>query len=70
LDITIEILNIAMHGAKKTQIVYGANINSTIANGYISMLKEKELIEQRDRIFRTTDKGREYKEIASELQLR
>ncbi|WMW23445.1 winged helix-turn-helix domain-containing protein [Methanolobus mangrovi] len=70
LDITIAILKIAASGAKKTQIVYGANLNSTIANKYLSRLEEKKLIEQKGNIFVTTDKGRSYKEMASELEIR
>ncbi|WP_407356833.1 winged helix-turn-helix domain-containing protein [Methanolobus sp. WCC5] len=70
LDITLAILKIAMDGAKKTQIVYGANLNSTIANKYLIRLEEKQLIEQKGSIFRTTDKGREYREMASGLEIR
>ncbi|MDG6243855.1 MAG: winged helix-turn-helix domain-containing protein [Methanolobus sp.] len=70
MDITLSILKIAMDGAKKTQIVYGANLNSTIANKYLTRLEEKQLIEQKGNIFRTTDKGREYREMASGLEIR
>jgi predicted transcriptional regulator len=70
LDITIAILKIAMDGAKKTQIVYGANLNSTIANKYLARLEEKQLIEHKGNIFVTTDKGRMYKDMASELDIR
>ncbi|MBP1909456.1 putative transcriptional regulator [Methanolobus bombayensis] len=59
-----------MDGAKKTQIVYGANLNSTIANKYLSTLEEKQLIEQKGNLFVTTDKGRVYKDMASELDIR
>jgi hypothetical protein len=50
--------------------VYGANLNSTIANKYLLRLEEKKLIEQKGNIFVTTDKGRSYKEMASELEIR
>lgn len=70
MDITIAILKIAMDGAKKTQIVYGANLNSTIANKYLARLEEKKLIEQKGNLFVTTDKGRMYKDMASELDIR
>ncbi len=69
LDITLEILKIAADGAKKTQIVYGANLNSTIANKYLMRLENKDLITQNGDIFLTTDKGRVYKEMASELDI-
>lgn len=67
MDITLAILKIAMNGAKKTQIVYGANLNSTIANKYLERLEGDQLIEQRGNMFITTDKGRVYKDLASEL---
>ncbi|WMW22412.1 winged helix-turn-helix domain-containing protein [Methanolobus mangrovi] len=67
MDISIAILKIAMHGAKKTHIVYKANLNSTIADKYISTLEDKKLIERKENIFMTTDKGRMYEETASEL---
>ncbi|WP_230375588.1 winged helix-turn-helix domain-containing protein [Methanolobus vulcani] len=70
MDITIAILKIAVDGAKKTQIVYGANLNSTIANKYLTRLEEKQLIMQKDNIFVTTDKGKMYKDMASELDIR
>ncbi|WP_342306485.1 winged helix-turn-helix domain-containing protein [Methanolobus sp. ZRKC5] len=70
MDITIAILKLAADGAKKTQIVYGANLNSTIANKYLIRLEEKELIEQKGNMFITTDKGRSYREMASELDIR
>jgi len=69
LDITLDILRIAMKGAKKTQIVYGANLNSAIANKYISKMEEYKLIEQKEDMFITTDKGREYREMAKELEI-
>nr|WP_292469973.1 winged helix-turn-helix domain-containing protein [Methanolobus sp.] len=69
LDIIIAILKIAQDGAKKTQIVYGANLNSTIANKYLTSLEEKQLIEQKGVFFVTTDKGKLYREMASELDI-
>lgn len=70
MDITIAILKIAQDGAKKTQIVYGANLNSTIASKYLAQLKENKLIEQKGNLFVTTDKGKTYREMASELDIR
>lgn len=67
LKITLEILKVAMNGAKKTQIVYGANLNSSIAEKYLSILENNQLIEHRGNLFITTDKGRAYQEIATEL---
>ncbi|MFP4655092.1 MAG: winged helix-turn-helix domain-containing protein [Methanohalobium sp.] len=70
IDITLDILSIAANGAKKTEIVYGANLNSNITNKYLDMLKQKDLIKQQDNIFMTTDKGRYYQEIARGLELK
>lgn len=70
IDITLDILSIAAKGAKKTEIVYGANLNSNITNKYLDMLKQKDLIKQQDNIFMTTDKGRYYQEIARGLELK
>ncbi|WMW22677.1 winged helix-turn-helix domain-containing protein [Methanolobus mangrovi] len=65
--ISVEILRAALEGAKKTHIVYRANLNFEVVNRYLSLLKEKGLIEQRDNLYITTDKGREFQEIAKYL---
>lgn len=70
IDITLDILKIASNGAKKTEIVYGANLNSNITNKYLDMLKQKDLIIQQDNIFVTTNKGKEYQELAKGLELK
>lgn len=69
LDITLAILKIAMQGAKKTNIVYNANLNSTIANKYLVSMQDNLLVEQKGDMFITTEKGRKYKEIASGLEI-
>nr|WP_048815434.1 winged helix-turn-helix domain-containing protein [Methanosalsum zhilinae] len=66
-DIVLDILNIASNGATKTKIVYGANLNSSIAKKYINDLKDKGLIEQRSNIFVMTEKGKEYRDLTKEL---
>lgn len=43
-DIAVDILRVAMNGAKKTHIVYEVNLNFNIAQKYLELLKEKELI--------------------------
>ncbi|WP_407356509.1 winged helix-turn-helix domain-containing protein [Methanolobus sp. WCC5] len=69
LDITLAILKIAMRGAKKTHIVYNANLNSTIANKYLVSMQDNLLVEQKGDLFITTEKGRTYREIASGLEI-
>ena len=54
-DIAVDILRVAMNGAKKTQIVYEANLNFNITRKYLEMLNDKELIRHEDGLFITTD---------------
>ncbi|WP_321428839.1 winged helix-turn-helix domain-containing protein [uncultured Methanolobus sp.] len=67
--ISVEILRAALEGAKKTHIVYRANLNFEVVNRYLSLLQENGLIEQKGNIYVTTDKGKEFQEIAKELGL-
>lgn len=67
--ISAEILKAALQGAKKTHIVYRVNLNFEVANRYLSMLLEKGLIEQKDNLYITTEKGIKYQEIARGLGL-
>ena len=68
-DIVIDILRVAMNGAKKTHIVYEANLNSSIAKKYLEMLNEKELTRQENGLIITTDKGKFFQKMAKELKL-
>lgn len=65
----MEILRAASEGAKKTHIVYRANLNFEVANRYLDLLKEKGLIEQKGNLYVTTEKGKEFQQIAGELGL-
>ncbi|MDQ1251909.1 MAG: hypothetical protein QG646_1020, partial [Euryarchaeota archaeon] len=68
-DIAVDILRVAMNGAKKTHIVYEVNLNFNIAQKYLEMLNEKELIKQENGLFITTNKGKVFQEMAKELKL-
>jgi predicted transcriptional regulator len=68
-DIAVDILRVAMNGAKKTQIVSEANLNFNITQKYLKMLNEKELIRHEDGLFITTDKGKFFQEIAKKLMI-
>ncbi|MDI9395354.1 MAG: winged helix-turn-helix domain-containing protein [Euryarchaeota archaeon] len=68
-EIAVDILRVAMNGAKKTHIVYEVNLNFNIAQKYLELLKEKELIRHENGVFITTDKGKVYQELANELIL-
>jgi predicted transcriptional regulator len=61
LDICAEILQIAKDGAKKTRIVYGANLNFKIVEKYLRRLIENGLLDMMDeRRFITTRKGTQF----------
>ena len=63
LEIAAEILKLARKGAKKTRIVYGANLNFKMLEEYLEKLKKSGLITNspdNDRLIKTTEKGREY----------
>jgi predicted transcriptional regulator len=66
-DIAVDILRVAMNGAKKTQIVYEANLNFNITRKYLKMLNDKEFIRHEDGLFITTDKGKVFHEMAQKL---
>ena len=58
LDISADILRLATSGAIKTRIVYGANLNFKIVEGYLDRLTKLGLLENRDsRRYQTTKKG-------------
>jgi predicted transcriptional regulator len=63
LEIAAEILKLARKGAKKTRIVYGANLNFKMLEEYLEKLKKAGLLinsADNDRIIKTTEKGKEY----------
>jgi predicted transcriptional regulator len=63
MDISVQILKIAMNGAKKSHIVYRANLNFEIVKKYLKRLYESGLINLpsiSNRFFQTTTKGEEY----------
>ena len=63
MDIIADILRIARKGAKKTRIVYGANLNFKLLNEYLEKLEEAGLItddQEKRGMLKTTDKGRKY----------
>ncbi|MFB3764904.1 MAG: winged helix-turn-helix domain-containing protein [Methanotrichaceae archaeon] len=67
-----QILDICESGARKTRIVYQANLNSTTVNRYLECLIETGMIEQSNcgssHLFKTTEKGEELKDKLSRLQ--
>ena len=60
LEIMVEILDICVEGALKTEIVYKANLNFKRVGSYLPFLEKRELIERSGSGFKTTDKGKEF----------
>lgn len=67
LDICADILRVSKGGAKKTHLVYQANLNFKIVKRYISELLEKELMERDGDRYYLTNKGSEFIERYEEL---
>jgi len=60
LEIIADILSVALKGAKKTEIVYKANINFKRIEKYLPYLMEKGLMEHTNGVYCTTEKGKEF----------
>lgn len=63
LEISAEILRVALGGARKSHIVYKANLNFEIIKGYLKDLTSSGLLEsptQGSKLFITTEKGVEF----------
>lgn len=63
IDIIADILKVAQNGAKKTHIVYKANLNFTVLKKYIIRLEENGLLMKNDGgHYITTQKGSQFLE--------
>ncbi|MGD2200308.1 MAG: winged helix-turn-helix domain-containing protein [Candidatus Bathyarchaeota archaeon] len=62
LDICADILKVAQGGAKKTQIVYKANLNFKIVKRYLNRLIENDMLNpmEEKRLYATTSRGEEF----------
>ena len=63
IEISADILKVALHGAKKSHIVYRANLNFEVVKKYLKRLSESGLIilpSISGNLFTTTLKGKEY----------
>lgn len=69
LEICADILRVARRGAKKTQIVYEANLNFKIVKKYLRRLIENGLLHnsEKEKLFFTTNKGDDFIQQYSEL---
>lgn len=70
--IIIQILNICENGARKTKIVYQANLNSTTVNRYLDILIKNGMITRSQSgsnvVFKTTAEGIELRNKLNHLQ--
>ena len=61
LDICADILGVAQNGARKTHIVYRANLNFNVVKKYLGRLIENDLLIRTDDFhYVTTEKGVEF----------
>jgi predicted transcriptional regulator len=63
VEISTAILQVALNGAKKSHIIYKANLNFKLGKKYLTRLIKSGLIEGPDKkrgVFLTTEKGVEY----------
>ncbi len=67
LDICADILRVSKGGAKKTHLVYQANLNFKIVKRYLAELMEKELLEREGDRYYLTNKGSDFIERYDEL---
>ena len=65
LEIARNILLICKNGAKKTEIVYKANLNFKNAEVYLKWLNDREMIMKEGKFFKITSRG---SELLSNLQ--
>ncbi|MCW4040530.1 MAG: winged helix-turn-helix domain-containing protein [Candidatus Bathyarchaeota archaeon] len=62
-EISAEILKVALGGAKKSRLVYQANLNFGIIKGYLLKLSKSGLLQSPmngSKLYTTTDKGIEF----------
>ena len=65
LEIIGSILLICKNGAKKTEIIYKANLNFKNGEAYLQWLIDRKLITKEGKLFKTTPKGAK---LLSDLQ--
>lgn len=65
------ILSLARDGARKTSLVYRANLNFNVVNRYLDLLIQEGLISfdpSSERKFKTTEKGLEFLKIYKKMK--
>lgn len=59
-EIASDILKVARNGAKKSHLVYKANLNFSVIRKYLEVLLQSGLLMRTNRTYRTTEKGKTY----------
>ena len=67
-EIVADILRIARKGARKTRIVYGANLNFKILEEYMIKLKEARFVTVTEGKIKTTEQGNVFLEKFNRLR--
>ena len=62
-EIVLEVLEVCQNGAKKTWVMYRANLSYDLTTNYLSVLMKEGLIENKDGLYYITDKGKELLEL-------
>jgi predicted transcriptional regulator len=72
LDIIADILHVASQGAKKTRIMYQANLSHKVLTVYLAEIVKASLVrfERKDRCYVLTSKGRQFLERYKEYSRR
>lgn len=60
LTVAADILRVARKGARKTTLVYQANLNFRVIDRYLPRLLDSKMLESKGPYFYTTEKGEEY----------
>lgn len=72
LDIIADMLNVAGEGAKKTQIMYQANLSYKLLTKYLNVARRAYLLsfERKQRHYVLTQKGRQFLDVYKEYSKR
>ena len=62
-EIVHDILDQCQNGAKKTWVMYRANLSYDLATNYLNDLVKRGLVENREGMFYITDKGKQLLEV-------
>lgn len=67
IDITVDIIRLADGGARKTRIVYGANLNFQVVKRYLERLISSDLLVFKEPYYVATEKGNRFVKGYDEL---